>query len=71
MKTDFEAFQEWLEDHHYCKVVPCAKCYFWGTLGKPRELKINRCRFHKVDTWADDYCSSAVILKGHKENAGD
>lgn len=81
MKTDYADFLEWLEDHNYCKVVPCAKCYFWGehhgttchelntTAHNIGEKKINRCRFHKVNTWADDFCSNAIVFKGG-QNAG-
>lgn len=66
--TEFESFEAWLEEHNYCKVTRCAKCYFWGIAhGMATEMqngrKVNRCRYHKIDTYHDDYCSEAVEVK--------
>lgn len=65
MKTDFEEFLEWLEDHNYCKVIKCSQCYFWHDKQKDPEYSYPEatCRRHKIKTYHDDYCSDAVQLK--------
>lgn len=65
---DYHDFISWLEEHNYCKVTRCAKCYFWGNSRSEcceaqNGRRFNRCRYHKVDTYHDDYCSDAVEVK--------
>ena len=61
----YHDFIRWLEDHNYCKVVKCERCYFWGDLHTDLAYKFpcDRCRKHKIDTYHDDYCSDAVEVK--------
>lgn len=61
--NDWEAFQQWLEDHNYCKVVPCEQCHFWGHALDPKHASVKRCRAHQVDTYHDDFCSDAVMVR--------
>lgn len=60
---DFHDFIRWLEDHNYCKVVPCSRCYFWGHALDPEMARVKRCRNHQTDTYHDDYCSDALERK--------
>lgn len=62
---DYHDFISWLEEHNYCKVVICERCYFWGDLHTDLAYKFPcaRCRKHKIDTYHDDYCSDAVEVK--------
>lgn len=63
--NDWELFQQWLEDHNYCKVTRCEQCYFWGhkLIDKAYQFPQAHCRRHKVATWHDDYCSDAVEIR--------
>ena len=61
----FHDFIRWLEEHNYCKVTPCIRCYFWGSNADKRyQEPAKHCRRHDyVLTWPDDYCSDAVEVK--------
>lgn len=63
--NDWEMFQQWLEEHNYCKVTRCRDCWFWGDDRTDREYRFPsaRCRRHKVDTYHDDFCSDAVEIR--------
>lgn len=65
-KQMLDDFQAWLEDHNYCKVTQCIDCRLWGDSEMDKKyypLKVKHCRFHKIPTWPDDYCSDAVEVK--------
>lgn len=64
---DYHDFISWLEDHNYCKVIPCERCHFWHSAEDPEySTPEATCRRHKIKTYHDDYCSDAVQLKGGK-----
>lgn len=63
-KSFLESFKEWLEDHNYCKVTNCCRCYHWEpvTPGRRQPYVSGWCRSQNVQKWADDYCSDALQM---------
>ena len=58
-----------LEDHNYKKVIPCEKCYFWGSrhdLDREKH-KIRTCRRLQIIKYHDEWCSDAVVIRKDPE----
>lgn len=62
---DYHDFIQWLQDHGWVKANPCINCSHWQALPGGYD---GRCKYHKIKTWADDYCGDSVyIIKEEEE----